>query len=77
LNSKPKYTSRDIALALEKLYPGQTKTIKVTMKYTKEVNAFIKAVEEAHARTAKSKQVFKTCNVCGTKHSPVCEPLMG
>jgi hypothetical protein len=69
--------SKRICKELEKLFPGQCKTVKVKMKYVKEVDDFIKKVEDAHKRTAKSKQKFKKCAICDRKHSPACKPLMG
>jgi len=53
------YSSPKIARALSKRFGKQTSTVKVEMKYTREIGRFIQKVEAAHQQTANSKLVFK------------------
>ncbi len=53
------YSSPKIARELGKRFGDQSKTVKVKMKFTKEIGRFVQNVNAAHRRTAKSKLVFK------------------
>jgi len=53
------YSSPKIAEAFRKRFGAQVKSIKVEMKYTREVSTFIRQVDAAHKATANSKLVFK------------------
>ena len=53
------YSSPKIAEAFRKRFGTQVKSIKVEMKYTREVSTFIRQIEAAHRATANSKLVFK------------------
>ena len=53
------YSSQKLTRELSKQFGDQVRPVKIEMKYTKEVGAFIRKVEEAHRATANSKLVFK------------------
>jgi hypothetical protein len=53
------YSSPRIARELGKQFADQATTVRVEMKYTREIGRFIQKVVSAHQRTARSKQVFK------------------
>jgi hypothetical protein len=53
------FTSPEIAKEAIKAFATETHTTKVQMKYTREIKSFIRKMETAHKRTAKSKLVFK------------------
>lgn len=53
------YSSPKIAEAFRKRFGDRVKSIKVEMKYTREVSTFIRQAEAAHRATANSRLVFK------------------
>lgn len=53
------YSSPKIARELKKQFGTSMKSIKVEMKYTREIGQFIKKVESAQNAAANSKLVFK------------------
>ncbi|MEI8246999.1 MAG: hypothetical protein WCI51_14295 [Lentisphaerota bacterium] len=53
------YSSQKLTRELSKQFGDQVRPVKIEMKYTKEVGAFIRKMEEAHRATANSKLVFK------------------
>ena len=52
------HSSSKIAQELRKLFGEQQPSVKVEMKYTREVGQFIQKVQSAHQNTAKSQQRF-------------------
>lgn len=44
---------------LTKLFPGQVELVRVKMKYTRQVNNFLRKVDAAEKATASSKLIFK------------------
>jgi len=53
------YSSPKIARELKRQFGNEARTIKVDMKYTKEIGGFIAKVESAQRKTAGSKLIFK------------------
>lgn len=52
------YSSPKIARELSRKFGNHVKTVKVEMKFTREIGRFVQRVEAAHQRTASSKLVF-------------------
>jgi hypothetical protein len=53
------YSSPKIAKELERQFGDVAKTVKVDMKYTKEIGSFINKVESAQRKTVGSQLAFK------------------
>ncbi len=53
------YSSPKIARELKKQFGNEARTIKVDMKYAKEIGGFIAKVESAQRKTVGSKLSFK------------------
>ena len=51
--------SEQIAQEFQRLFPGETKIIKVKMLHEADVRKFIMGIEKAHKRASKSKLIFK------------------
>jgi len=50
--------SQEMARKIRKLYPNDCKIVKIKMLYGREVGKYIREIEEAHNKTAKSKLHF-------------------
>ncbi|NOZ87477.1 MAG: hypothetical protein GXP49_14640 [Deltaproteobacteria bacterium] len=57
-NNQSKFTSPNIAKEMKKKFGNQAETVTVTMKYRKQVGAFVKKIEKAHKKAGKSKLLF-------------------
>lgn len=53
------HSGSEIARELGRLFENTRKTVKVDMKYTKEIGDFISRVESAQRKTVGSKLAFK------------------
>jgi len=56
--SQAKFSSPNIAKEMKKKFGNKTETVTVTMKYQKQVGAFVKKIEKAHKNAGKSKLIF-------------------
>lgn len=52
------FGNADLAKKMAKQFGTSHQSVKVDMRYTKEVQTFIRKVEEAHQKAAKSTLVF-------------------
>ena len=52
------YSSPKIAREMVRRFGKKAQTVRVEMKYTREVGNFIRSVESAHKNTEKSTRVF-------------------
>jgi hypothetical protein len=52
------FGNTDLARKMASQFGKSSESIKVEMRYAKEVQTFIRKVEEAHKKAAKSKLVF-------------------
>ncbi len=57
-NNQSEITSPKIAEEMKKKVGNEAEMVTVTMKYRKQVEAFVKKIEEAHKKAGKSKLVF-------------------
>jgi len=57
-NNQSRFTSPKIAEEIKKKFGNQAETVTVTMKYRKQVGAFVRKIEKAHKKAGKSKLVF-------------------
>lgn len=57
-NYQSKFTSPKIADEMKKKFGDKAETVTVTMKYRKEVGAFVRKIEKAHKKAGKSKLFF-------------------
>ncbi|GMT40102.1 MAG: hypothetical protein IEMM0001_0837 [bacterium] len=57
-NNQSKFTSPKIAEEMKKKFGDQAETVTVTMKYRRQVGAFVKKIEKAHKKAGKSKLSF-------------------
>jgi len=53
------FTSPQIAKEAAKVFKTEARTMDVQMRYKREVESFVRKIETAHKRAAKSKLVFK------------------
>ena len=53
------FTSPEIAREAAKVFKTEARTTKVRLLYKREVGSFLRKIEAAHKRAAKSKLVFK------------------
>jgi predicted outer membrane protein len=56
---KTKFTSPKIADKMARVFGNEAKKIAVDMKYRKEVDEFVRKIEQAHKDASKSQQVYK------------------
>jgi len=56
--SQGKFSSPNIAKEMKKRFGNNIEAITVTMKYQKQVGDFVKKIEKAHKKAAKSKLIF-------------------
>lgn len=54
-----KFGHAELTKKMEKQFGESKKQVKVEMQYEKEVQAFIKKIEEARQKAAKSKLIFR------------------
>jgi len=54
-----RFTSPDIAREMAKLFGDRAKTVPVEIKFAEQAGAFVRKIENAHRKAAKSKLVFK------------------
>ena len=52
------FGNADLAKKMASRFGMSSESVKVEMRYTKEVQTFIRKVEEAHQKASKSKLVF-------------------
>ncbi len=57
-NNQSKFTSPKIAEEMKKKFGNEAETVTVTMKYRKQVGAFVRKIEKAHKKAGKSKLIF-------------------
>ena len=56
--SQNRFSSPNIAKEMKRKFGNQTETVTVTMKYQKQVGAFVRKIEKAHKNAGKSKLIF-------------------
>ena len=52
------FSSPRLVKAIEKIYGSKAKTVKLSLRYGRSVNAYIRKIEDGHKKAAESKLKF-------------------
>ncbi len=58
MNKETKFTSPEIAKEMARVFGSATKSFSLEIQHRKVVGDFVRKIEKAHKRAAKSKHVF-------------------